>query len=126
MDGAVIAKPLKKEKEKGGSSAVKSPDVSHIRHVDKSVPLPDGVVDFKVWGNTIIKMDKYADMGWSFAELVAVAEKDSKAMRYVTWLIGTYATPPVKDPANQAEDFGTFARACGLSLRAKRDQRETK
>ena len=27
----------------------------------------------------------------------------NKGMRYVTWLIGTYATPPVRDPANQAE-----------------------
>ena len=71
-------------------------------------------------------MDKYADMGWSFAELIAVAEKDPKAMRYVTWLIGTYAIPPVKDPANQSGDFGAFARACGLKPKTKGYQRKTK
>ena len=101
----VSAKPIKKEKGDLGST-MKTPDASHVRHIDM--------------------MDKYADMDWSFAELIAVAEKDPKAMRYVAWLIGTYATPPLKDPENQAEDFGTFARACGLKPKTKGYQRKTK
>ena len=41
----VVAKPMKKDV----SVAVKTPDASHVRHVDKSFPVPPGVVDFKVW-----------------------------------------------------------------------------
>ena len=121
----VSAKPIKKEKG-DMSGAVKTPDASHVRHIDKSIAIPTGVADFKEWSQTVIVMDKYADMNWSFSELIAVAEKDPKAMRYVTWLIGTYATPPVKDPENQAEDFGAFARACGLKPKTKGYQRKTK
>ena len=109
VDGAVVVKPLKTETSGGASS--KAPDASHIKHVDKSVRLPNGVKSFQDWGNTLIKMDKYAK---NFAELVAFAETDKKAMSYVTWLIWSYASPPILDPANQAEDFGSFARACGL------------
>ena len=97
---------------------MKTPDASHVRHIDKSIAIPTGA-DFKEWSQTVIVMDKYADVNWSFSELIAVAEKDPKAMRYVTWLIGTYATRPVKDPENQAEDFGTFARACGLDTKRR-------
>ena len=68
---------------------MKTPDASHVRHIDKSISIPTGVADFKEWSQTVIVMDKYADMNRSFAELIAVAEKDPKAMRYVTWLIGT-------------------------------------
>ena len=115
------------KKEKGDlGSAMKTPDASHVRHIDKGISIPTGVADFKEWSQTVIVMDKYADMDWSFAELIAVAEKDPMAMRYVTWLIGTYYTPPVKDPENQAEDFGTFARACGLKPKTKGYQRKTK
>ena len=121
----VSAKPIKKEKG-DMSGAVKTPDASHVRHIDKSIAIPTGVADFKEWSQTVIVMDKCADMNRSFSELIAVAEKDPKAMRYVTWLIGTYATPPVKDPENQAEDFGTFARACGLKPKTKGYQRKTK
>ena len=125
IDGAVIAKPIKKEKG-GMSSAVKTPDASHIRHIDESIAIPVGVADFETWSRTIVVMDKYADMGWTFAELIAASEKDPKILRYVTWLIGTYATPPVREPENQAEDFGTFARACGLKPKTKGYQRKTK
>ena len=121
----VSAKPIKKEKG-DMSGAVKTPDASHVRHIDKSIAIPTGVADFKEWSQTVVVMDKYADMNWSFSELIAVAEKDPKAIRYVTWLIGTYATPPVKDPENQAEDFGAFARACGLKPQTKGYQRKTK
>ena len=48
-------------------------------------------------------MDKYADMNWSFSELIAASEGDAKIARYITWIVGTYATPAVKDPQNQAE-----------------------
>ena len=73
------------------------------------------VKSFEVWGRTIIKMDKYAKK-WSFAELVAFSHVDKKAMTYTRWLIGKFATPPLTDPGNQAEDYGTFARACGIQL----------
>ena len=61
----VVAKPMKKDV----SVAVKTPDASHVRHVDKSFAVPPGVVDFKVWSQTVIVMDKYADLNWSFSEL---------------------------------------------------------
>ena len=48
-------------------------------------------------------MDKYADMNWSFSELIAASEGDAKIKRYITWIVGTYATPGVKDPENQAK-----------------------
>ena len=54
----VVAKPMKKDV----SVAVKTPDASHVRHVDKSIAVPPGVADFKVWSQTVIVMDKYADL----------------------------------------------------------------
>ena len=42
----VIAKPIKKEKG-GMSSAVKTPDTSNVRHVEKSIAVPPGVADLK-------------------------------------------------------------------------------
>ena len=108
------------------SVAVKTPDASHVRHVDKSFPVPPGVVDFKVWSQTVIVMDKYADLNWSFSELLAAGEGDAKIARYISWIVGTYATPAVKDPQNQAEDFGLFARACGWKPKQKGFQRKTK
>ena len=60
-----------------------------------------------------------AKKGWCFAALVSFAEIDKKAMSYVRWLIGSYASPPVLDPENQAEDFGTYARACGIQPKSK-------
>ena len=122
----VVAKPMKKEK--GGKTSavpVKAPDTSHVRHVDKSFAVP-GVADFKVWSQTVIVMDKFADMNWSFSELLAAGEGDAKIARYISWLVGTYATPAVKDPQNQAEDFGLFARACGWKPKTKGYQRKTK
>ena len=121
----VSAKPIKKEKG-GMSSAVKTPDTSHIRHIDKSIAIPVGVADFETWSRTIVVMDKYADLNWSFSELIAASEGDAKIKRYISWIVGTYATPPVKDPGNQAEDFGTFARACGWKPNTKGYQRKTK
>ena len=121
----VVAKPMKKEKG-GKSSAVKAPDTSNVRHVEKSIAVPPGVADFKVWSQTIIVMDKYADMNWSFSELIAASEGDAKIARYISWIVGTYATPAVKDPQNQAEDFGMFARACGWKPKPKGYQRKTK
>ena len=41
----VVAKPMKKDV----SVAVKTLDASYVRHVDKSFPVPLGVVDFKAW-----------------------------------------------------------------------------
>ena len=123
----VVAKPMKKEK--GGKTSampVKAPDTSHVRHVDKSFAVPPGVADFKVWSQTVIVMDKFADMNWSFSELLAAGEGDAKIARYISWLVGTYATPAVKDPQNQAEDFGLFARACGWKPKTKGYQRKTK
>ena len=108
------------------SAKVLSPPTEHIRHVDKSVKVPRDAGSFENWGKTIVKMDKYAKMGWSFAELVSFAETDKKAMTYVRWLIGTYATPPVLEPENQAVDFGTYARACGVQPKKKGYVRETK
>ena len=64
----VSAKPIKKEKG-DVSGAVKTPDTSHVRHIDKSIAIPPGVADFKEWGQTVIVMDKYADRNWSFSEL---------------------------------------------------------
>ena len=122
---AVIAKPIKKEKG-GMSSAVKTPDTSNVRHVEKSIAVPPGVADFKEWSQTVIVMDKYADMNWSFSELIAASEGDAKITRYITWIVGTYATPAVKDPQNQAEDFGMYARACGWKPKPKGYQRKTK
>ena len=121
----VIAKPIKKEKG-GMSSAVKTPDTSNVRHIDKSVAIPPGVADFKEWSQTVIVMDKFADMNWSFSELIAASEGDAKITRYITWIVGTYATPAVKDPQNQAEDFGMYARACGWKPKPKGYQRKTK
>eukprot|EP00434_Breviolum_minutum_P045546 symbB.v1.2.040860.t1/scaffold7602.1/size10339/1 len=85
-----------------------------------------GVADFKEWSQTVIAMDKYADMNWSFSELIAASEGDAKITRYITWIVGTYATPAVKDPQNQAEDFGMYARACGWKPKPKGYQRKTK
>ena len=121
----VVAKPMKKEKG-DVSGAVKTPDTSHVRHVDKSIAIPPGVADFKEWSQTVIVMDKYADMNWSFSELIAASEGDAKITRYITWIVGTYATPAVKDPQNQAEDFGMYARACGWKPKPKGYQRKTK
>ena len=39
---------------------------------------------------------------------------DQKAMNYTRWIIGKFASPPLTDPQSQAEDYGTFARACGI------------
>ena len=64
----VVAKPMKKGDVSG---AVKTPDTSHVRHVDKSIAIPPGVADFKEWSQTVIVMDKYADMNWSFSELIS-------------------------------------------------------
>ena len=116
----VVAKPMKKDV----SVAVKTPDASHVRHVDKSFAVPPGVADFKVWSPTVIVMDKYADLNWSFSELLAAGEGDAKIARYISWIVGTYATPAVKDPQNQAEDFGLFAR--GLRLEAQAEGISTK
>ena len=91
-----------------------APSTEDVKHVDKTVKLPGGVKSFEVWGRAIIKMDKYAKNKWSFAELVAFSHVDQKAMAYSGWLIGKFATPPLIDPQNQAEDYGTFARACGI------------
>ena len=124
---AVVAKPMKKEK--GGKTSavpVKAPDTSHVRHVEKSIAVPPGVADFKVWSQAVIVMDKFADMNWSFSELLAAGEGDAKIARYISWIVGTYATPAVKDPQNQAEDFGLFARACGWKPKTKGYQRKTK
>ena len=121
----VVAKPMKKEKG-GKSSAVKAPDTSNVRHVEKSIAVPPGVADFKEWSQTVIVMDKYADMNWSFSELIAASEGDAKIARYISWIVGTYATPAVKDPQNQAEDFGMYARACGWKPKPKGYQRKTK
>ena len=109
--GTVVAKPMKKDV----SVAVKNPDASHVRHVDKSFPVPPGVVDFK-----------YADLNWSFSELLAAKKGNAKIARYISWIVGTCATPAVKDPQNQAEDFGLFARACGWKPKQKGYQRKTK
>ena len=121
----VSAKPIKKEKG-DVSGAVKTPDTSHVRHIDKSIAIPPGVADFKEWSQTVIVMDKYADRNWSFSELIAASEEDAKIKRYITWIVGTYATPGVKDPENQAEDFGMYARACGWKPKTKGYQRKTK
>ena len=121
---SVVAKPIKKEKG-GKSSAVKTPDTSNVRHVEKSIAVPPGVADFKEWSQTVIVMDKYADMNWSFSELIAASEGDAKIARYITWIVGTYATPAVKDPQNRAEDFGMYARAC-WKPKPKGYQRKTK
>ena len=121
----VVAKPMKKEKG-GKSSAVKAPDTSNVRHVEKSIAVPPGVADFKEWSQTVIVMDNYADMNWSFSELIAASEGDAKIARYISWIVGTYATPAVKDPQNQAEDFGMYARACGWKPKPKGYQRKTK
>ena len=118
----VVAKPMKKDV----SVALKTPDASHVRHVDKSIAVPPGVADFKVWSQTVIVMDKYADLNWSFSELLAAGEGDAKIARYISWIVGTYATPAVKDPQNQAEDFGLYARACGWKPKQKGYQRKTK
>ena len=123
----VVAKPMKKEK--GGKTSampVKAPDTSHVRHVDKSFAVPPGPADFKVWSQTVVVMDKFADMNWSFSELLAAGEGDAKIARYISWIVGTYATPAAKDPQNQAEDFGLFARACGWKPKTKGYQRKTK
>ena len=71
-------------------------------------------------------MDKYADLNWSFSELLAAGKGDVKIARYISWIVGTYATPTVKDPQNQTEDFGLFARACGWKSKQKGYQRKTK
>ena len=120
----VVAKPIK-----GGKSIavpVKAPDTSNVRHVEKSIAVPPGVADFKEWSQTVIVMDKFADMNWSFSELIAAGEGDAKIARYISWIVGTYATPAVKDPQNQAEDFGMYARACGWKPKPKGYQRKTK
>ena len=123
----VVAKPMRKEKG-GKTSAVpmKAPDTSHVRHVDKSFAVPPGPADFKVWSQTLVVMDKFADMEWSFSELLAAGEKDAKIARYISWIVGTYATPAVANQQNQAEDFGLFARACGWKPKTKGYQRKTK
>ena len=97
----VVAKPIKG----GKSSAVKAPDTSNVRHVEKSIAVPPGVADFKEWSQAVIVMDKFADMNWSFSELIAAGEGDAKIARYISWIVGTYATPAVKDPQNQAENL---------------------
>ena len=60
------------------------------------------------------------------AELVAFSHVDKKAMTYTRWLIGKFATPPLTDPQNQAEDYGTFARACGIQPAKAGYQRSVK
>ena len=105
---------------------MKTPDTSHVRHIDKSIAIPPGVADFKEWSQTVIVMDKYADRNWTFSELIAASEEGAKIKRYITWIVGTYATPGVKDPENQAEDFGMYARACGWKPKTKGYQRKTK
>ena len=51
---------------------------------------------------------------------------DKKAMTYTRWLIGKFATPPLTDPSNQAEDYGTFSRACGIQPAKSGYQRSVK
>ena len=47
-------------------------------------------------------------------------------MRHCRWLVGSYGSPPSVDPQNQAEDFGAFARACGIKPAEIGYQRKTK
>ena len=116
----VVAKPMKKEK--GGKTSampVKAPDTSHVRHVDKSFAVPPGPADFKVWSQTVVVMDKFADMNWSFSELLAAGEGDAKIARYISWIVGTYATPAAKDRRTKRKIFGLFARAMRLETQDK-------
>ena len=57
---------------------------------------------------------------------MAFSHVDKKAMTYTRWLIGKFATPPLTDPQNQAEDYGTFARACGIQPAKAGYQRSVK
>ena len=114
--GKVVAKEL----------APPAPPTDHIHHVDKSVRVPIGTPSFYEWSRTRITMDKYEKNHWCFAELVSFAETDKKAMRYCRWLVGSYGSPPSVDPQNQAEDFGAFARACGIKPAEKGYQQKTK
>ena len=43
-------------------------------------------------------MDKFADMNWSFSELIAAGEGDAKIARYISWIVCTYATPAAGNP----------------------------
>ena len=110
----VVAKPLA------------APSTEDVKHIDKTVKLPVGTKGFEHWGRTLITMDKYAANKWSFAELVAYSYVNKRAMGYTKWIIGMYATPPTIDPQTQAEDYGSFACACGIKPAAKGYQREVK
>ena len=81
------------------------PSTEDIKHVDKSVKLPVGAKSFEIWGRTLITMDKYAKNKWSFEELVAFSHVDKRAMTYTRWIIGKFASPPLTDAQNQAEDY---------------------
>ena len=115
---SVVAKPIKKEKG-GKSSAVKTPDTSNVRHVEKSIAVPPGVADFKEWSQTVIVMDKYADMNWSFSELIAASEGDAKIARYITWIVGTYATPCRQRSAEPGGRFWYVCQSLRLENQAK-------
>ena len=116
----VVAKPMKKDV----SVAVKTPDTSHVRHVDKSIAVPPGVADFKIWSQTVIVMDKYADLNLSFSELLAAGEGDAKIARYISWDCWHLRHTCRQRPA---EPGGRFWHVCqSLRLEAQAERISTK
>ena len=72
----VVAKPIKG----GKSSAVKAPDTSNVRHVEKSIAVPPGVADFKEWSQTVIVMDKFADMEELIGDDIPIFPRNPKTL----------------------------------------------
>ena len=60
------------------------PKCTLVNHVDKSFAVPPGPADFKIWSQTVVVMDKFADMNWSFSELLAAGEGDAR-VSVVLW-----------------------------------------
>eukprot|EP00435_Cladocopium_sp_Y103_P038469 s4675_g10.t1 len=92
------------------------PDVVH-----PEVPCPPGVKDVHEWSRTIVSMKKYADLNYSYGELVKLAECDGEAAKYLAWIQKTY-TPEVDRmktvKRTQAVDLAMFLKMIGWSAEA--------
>ena len=73
----------------------------------------------KFGAKLFIVMDKYADLNWSFSELLAAGEGDAKIARYISWIVGTYATPAVKDPQKPGGRFWLVCQSLRLEAQAE-------
>ena len=93
-------------------------------HVEKAIPLPDGLKSFLQWSDTVCRLPKYKGDQLSFRELVIRGSRDRDVLRYLKWIESKYLTEDakattkvegrlrLKNPvANQATDLALYLGA---------------